>query len=346
MRLFNLSSVMPRGVYLSVAMLSCLVCCVVMARAADPGNPLSADAGVNDQKMGSVLVYVVYTSSATTRGEQNTRINIKNHSTVSAAFVHLYFVSDITGAIADAFICLFTTQTASFLASDIDPGITGYLVAVVVDGVNGCPLSFNSLSGDEYLKLSGGHLAQINATTFAAGYSGVMAGCNANSTTATLLFNGSNTGYDQVPRVLAAEKIPSPTEGNNTMFFLMRLGGNFAVGLGNPAGNALGSLTGFLVDDASNQYPFSLTTSNRLLAASISNSFPATTPNVSVLVPPSRRAWMKIYSTDDVGLLGALISFNPNMATTRTAFSGGQSLHALTLSTSNSLIVPVFPPSC
>lgn len=310
-------------------------------QAADPGTIPLPDTGLSDQKAGSVLVYVVYTSSASALSEQNTRINITNHSTVSAAFVHLYFVAGATGTVEDTFICLTATQTATFLASDVDPGTTGYLVAIAVDGLDGCPLGFNNLTGDEYVKFASGHLGQLNAVALAAGYSGVMPGCGGSSVTAALVFNGSSSGYDQLPRALVADKVLCPAESNNGLFFLMRLGGNLGIGA-----SAIGALTGFLYDDAGNQYPFSLTTNTRLFQASFSDSFPLTSPNLSVLIPPSRRGWMKIYSTADIGLLGAVISFNPNTATTRTAFSGGQSLHALTLSTSNSIIVPVFPASC
>lgn len=327
-----------------VAAIIWLVVCGGAAQGADPGTVPPSDTGFSDQKAGSVLVYTVYTSSATALGEQNTRINITNNSTASAAFIHLYYIVGATGNVGDAFICLTATQTASFLASDIDPGTTGYLVAVVVDGVNGCPMSFNSLTGDEYVKFASGHLGQLNAVALAAGFSGLMPGCSASSVTATLVFNGSSTGYDQLPRVLVADKVLCPAESNNSLFFLMRLGGNFSLSLGGVS--AIGALTGFLYDDAGNQYPFNLTTSSRLFQASLSDSFPMTTPSLSAIVPPSRRGWMKIYSTADVGLLGAVINFNPNAVTIRAAFNGGQSLHALTLSTSNSIIVPVFPPSC
>jgi len=41
--------------------------------------------------------------------------------------VHLFFVDGATCSIADSLVCLTPNQTASFLASDIDPGTTGYI---------------------------------------------------------------------------------------------------------------------------------------------------------------------------------------------------------------------------
>ena len=101
-----------------------LVLMSAAALAADPGLTYPPTAEVSDQKAGSVLIYNYYTSGATGGNAQNTRINMTNTSTSSAAFVHLFFVAD-TCLVADSYICLTANQTASFLASDIDPG---YLV--------------------------------------------------------------------------------------------------------------------------------------------------------------------------------------------------------------------------
>jgi hypothetical protein len=58
-------------------------------------------------------------------------------------------------------ICLTANQTTTFLASEQDPGTTGYHLAIAVDGVNGCPINFNFLIGDEYIKLESGHFANL-----------------------------------------------------------------------------------------------------------------------------------------------------------------------------------------
>ena len=58
--------------------------------------------------------------------------------------VHLFFVDGTSCGVADAFVCLTANQTATFLMSDIDPGTTGFIVAVAVDQ-QGCPVNFNQL---------------------------------------------------------------------------------------------------------------------------------------------------------------------------------------------------------
>src|SRR5215468_3218597 len=153
--------------HMLMAMLALLLMASV-SFAADPGLLYPPTSEVSDQKAGSLLFYNVYTSGATSGAGQNARINITNTSTTSAAFVHLFFVDGSNCSVADSFICLTTNQTSSFLASDVDPGVTGYIVAVASHPVTGCPINFNFLIGDEYVKLSTGHQANLGAEAFSA----------------------------------------------------------------------------------------------------------------------------------------------------------------------------------
>ncbi|MEK7832872.1 MAG: HYR domain-containing protein, partial [Acidobacteriota bacterium] len=96
------------------------------------GLPISPSVVPSDQLAGSVLAFPVYTSSASSPQSQNTRITLTNTEPARAAFVHLFFVSEAC-SVADSFICLTAQQTTHFLASDIDPGTTGYLIAAATD---------------------------------------------------------------------------------------------------------------------------------------------------------------------------------------------------------------------
>ena len=323
----------------AVLALFALVLMSTAALAADPGLVYPPQSEVSDQKAGSVLVYNFYTSGATSGNAQNTRINITNTSTSSAAFVHLYFVGE-TCSIADSFICLTATQTASFLASDVDPGISGYIVAVAVDGVNGCPFAFNWLIGDEYVKLTTGHAANLGAEAFSALYAGVLPGCDANSVTAALAFNGILGGYNQVPRVLASSNIRSRADGDDTIVIINRIGGNLGIGA-----STLGALFGIFYDDAENSLSFTYSGSCQFRSV-ISNAFPRLTPRFETFIPAGRSGWYKTYSQSDIGILGAQINFNANANAQANAFNGGHNLHKLTLSAANTYTVPVFPPSC
>jgi hypothetical protein len=55
---------------------------------------------------------------------------------------------------------------------------------------------------------------------------------------------------------------------------------------------------------------------------------------------------MKLFSQSDIGIMGAVINFNPNATTSAGAFNQGHNLHELKLTTAASLTIPIFPPSC
>jgi hypothetical protein len=303
----------------------------------DPGDPPPAASAVSDQKAGSVLFYNLYTSSPTSGNAQNTRINITNTDPVRPVNVHLFFVDGNSCTPADAYICLTPNQTASFLASDIDPGVTGYLIAVAVDE-HGCPINFNFLIGDEYVKLQSGHSANLGAEAF-AGIPGGLPECDPQASTAVLNFDG--VSYNQAPRVLALSSIPSRTDGNDTLLIINRLGGNLLTGAAR-----LDSLFGLLYDDAEQPLSFTLGGGVCQLRASLSNNFPRTTPRFETVIPSGRTGWMKLWSEREAGLLGAMINFNPNAGTSAEAFNQGHNLHQLTLTNAASVTIPVFPPTC
>src|SRR4030095_8719405 len=137
-----------------------------------PGGGVPATSEPSGQKAGSVLIYNLYTSNATSPQSQDTRINLTNVDPTRPAIVKLFFVDGATCSVADSGVCLTPNQTASFQASDLDPGGTGYLVAVAVDS-RGCPVNFNNLIGDSYVKFASGHAANLAAEAIAALAGGV-----------------------------------------------------------------------------------------------------------------------------------------------------------------------------
>ncbi|MBL8172133.1 MAG: hypothetical protein JNJ50_28500 [Acidobacteria bacterium] len=318
--------------------LSALVLMSSAALAADPGLVYPPTSEVSDQKAGSVLIYNFYSSGATSGNSENTRINITNTSSSNPALVHLFFVAN-SCSIADSYICLTENQTASFLTSDVDPGVSGYIVAIAVDD-NGCPYAHNFLIGDEYVKLSSGHAANLGAEALSALYAGSMPGCDNTSTVANVVFNGVFGGYNQVPRVLALSNIPSRADGNDTLVVINRIAGNLATGAA-----TLGTLFGLLYDDAENVLSFSVNGGCQL-RNSLSNTFPRTAPRFETFIPAGRSGWAKVYSQSAIGILGAMINLNANAGAQANAFNGGHNLHKLTLNSGDTYTIPVFPPSC
>ncbi|MBL8189385.1 MAG: HYR domain-containing protein [Acidobacteria bacterium] len=308
-------------------------CLTVNCPAVGPGSLPSAISPVSDQKAGSVLIYNIYTSS-TDPTKQNTRINLTNTNMSRDIQVHLYFVAEGC-AVADSYVCLTPNQTTSFVTSDFDPGTTGYIVAVATDQL-GCPINFNYLIGDEYVKFATGHAANLGAQAISA-IAGGLPTCDQNSVIASLNFDG--VSYNTLPRTLAASNIGSKADGNDALLIVNRIGGNLGLGAA-----TLGTIFGIFYDDSENAVSFTVTGGCQL-RGSVSNNFPRTTPRFEQLIPAGRTGWFKLYRQEaDIAMTGAIINFNTNSTSSAGAFNQGHNLHALTLSTAGSYVIPVFPP--
>lgn len=312
-------------------------CAAVNCQPTGPGEAPQKGSPAGDQWPGSILIYNVYTSSAGSPNGQNTRINITNVEPSRAAYVHLFFVDGDSCSVADSFICLTPNQTIGFLASDIDPNTTGYIVAVAIDQ-KGCPVNFNYLIGDERVKFASGHAANLGAEAVSA-LPGGPPRCDENSMTARLNFDG--VGYNPLPRVLALSNILSRVDGNDTMLILNRIGGDLA---GTAA--TLTNIFGTFYDDTENSLSFSFDPKSCQLRSSVTNSLLRITPRFEQFVPSGRSGWLKLYSIEDQAILGAAINFNRNDDGLSDAFNQGRNLHELTLTTNASYTIPVFPPNC
>jgi len=303
-----------------------------------PGSLPPAASEASDQKAGSVLIFNLYTSGVSSGNTENTRISITNTSTASTTRLRIYFVDASTGLAAGSFICLTPLQTTTFLASDFDPGITGYLIAIAVRD-DGCPVSHNFLTGNAFIKLSSGHAANLGAVAFAALFPDALPGCDPLGISARIAFDG--VAYNRAPRALALDKIRGVADGNSTLLVLNRIEGDMLNGT-----PAIGAFSGTLFDDTGAAFPFNATTNSCQFRTTLSNTFPVTTPNFSTVIPAGRGGWLNVFAASDVALLGAAINFNPNASSVRTAFTGGHNLDALTVTTTGGFTIRVFPPSC
>lgn len=301
-----------------------------------PGDLPPPQSAVSDQKAGSTLLFNFYTSNVSNSNSENTRINITNTHQVNISFVHLFFIDGSNCSVADAFICLTPNQTTSMLVSDLDPGVNGYLIAVAVDRVTGLPSFFNYLIGDEYIKLSSGHAANLGAEAFAALIADP-AGNDQTAATATLNFDG--VSYNQAARALAADNIPDRASGNDTILILNAFGGDLT-----GSANTLGALFGLLYNDTENAFSFNLAPGLCQLRSTLGAGFPRTSPRFDQVIPPGHSGWMKLWTVGDAALSGVVINFNKNAAAITSGH--GRNLHKLSLTGAASLKVPVFPASC
>ncbi len=305
-----------------------------------PGLAFAATSETSDSKAGSVLIYNIYTSNPTVPAIQNTRINITNVNPSLDIAVHLFFVDGESCSVADSFLCLTRNQTSSFNTADFDPGTTGFVIAVAVNSITGCPANFNFLIGDEYVKFASGHAANLPAEAISAISSDALL-CDENSPIATLNFDG--IAYNRLPRTLAVDDIPSRADGNDTMLIVNRIGGNLGLGT-----SPLGTLFGIVYNDSENSSSFNLTGGCQL-RGSLSSNFPRTVPRLDQFIPAGTNGWMKMYifgNDGNKGILGAVINNNPNAATSAVAYNQGRNLHKLTTDSTNSFVIPVFPPPC
>jgi hypothetical protein len=279
----------------------------------------------NGQKPGSVLIYNLYTSGVNPSAN-DTRITMTNTNVVNSAYVHMFFVDGSNCSVADQYIRLTQNQTVSMLASDIDPGVSGYIVAVATDEF-GCPIPQNDLIGEVFVKYESGHRANLAAVGVSA-----IAGqsCTSNTVTATLAFDG--VSYNELPRVLAIDGLSSGAESNETMLVVNRLGGDLTTGA-----STVGTMVGLLFDDTEASASFTLAGGTCQMRGNLGNNFPRTAPRYETMIPAGRTGWMKLWTLEDTAISGAVI----NKSNGR--FNQGHNLHALTTTTTGSFTIPVFP---
>jgi hypothetical protein len=302
-------------------------CLTVSVPASGPGLVPLPTTPAYQQKPGSLLIFNLYTSTANP-SLSDTRITLTNTNSVNPTFVHLFFVDGTNCSVADQFISLTQNQTVSMLASDIDPMVTGYIIAVTTD-VSGCPAIANDLIGESFVKFESGHMANLPAI----GVSGLTAGtqlCSTNSVTATLAFDGVQ--YNELPRALAVDSLPAPATGNSTMLIVNRIGGDLANGA-----STLNNLNGLLFDDLEASQSFVLTGGTCQLRGILGNNFPRTAPRFTTVIPAGRTGWMKFWSISDQAITGTMINEATN------GFSQGHNLHELTTTAAATLTIPVFP---
>jgi uncharacterized repeat protein (TIGR01451 family) len=297
-----------------------------------PGLPYEEgpNSAASDQRPGSVLIFPFYSSDAVNSLAEDTRISITNTDPYRPAFVHLFFVDGSSCTVADNYLCLTPNQTTTFLTSDLDPGVPGYLIAVAVDA-EGCPTNFNSLIGDEYIRLSSGHIASLGATSVPAINPRE---CDFSSSFTTINFDGVE--YSRLGRVLAVDNVLSVADGNSTLLILDSIGGDLT-----DTASTLGPIFGLLYNDQETSFSFGFNPGACQFRQTLSGTFPRSSPRFPDIVPAGRSGWIKIGLQNE----GAMVGVALNTSTNPHGDRGGHNLHILTLG-KTSITIPLLAPPC
>lgn len=304
-----------------------------------PGTAFPNTSELSDQKLGSILVYNFITAvgdPATT----NTELNLTNTHPTMPVTVRLFLVRE-AGRPISFFVTLAPRQTASYLVSNLLPDfdINGYAVAVAVNSATGCPINFNHLAGDAFIKLTAGQRAGLQAVAIAAIAAGP-ATCGGGST--TLNFDGTN--YNKLPRVVSMNNIPSRADGNDTLLIVNRIGGDLTSTVA-----PLGTMLGVIFNDAETPSSFSFgNASASQFRSLLSNTFPRTVPQFQTIIPAGRSGWMRVFhNLQDNAYLAATLNFNASAGASANAYNNGQNLTHRTLTVGGTtLTMLISTPPC
>lgn len=300
----------------------------------------------SDDKLGSFLFYPLYASDAANAGQENTLMTLTNRSEEKSVNIHIFFVEGDTGKAQDFYVCLLPTRHTNFLASEYDPGVKGYVLAIAVDK-NGTPINFNFLMGSSAVKLKTGHQAILNAISFSS-LRDDPATINTDDQLATLNFDGLN--YDLAPRVLGIDNFPSPADGNAMLLVVNRFGGNLAdVNTDgtphNGSAGTIGALTAVFYDDSERSQAFnvSLVGNTAQQRNVLRDGYPRMLPLFSKVITQGHSGWMRFNSIEGNSIVGAAINYNP-----KTLQNNGHNLHQIALTDKASFTIPIIssPMAC
>lgn len=314
----------------AVAVCALVVCAAVAVAAQTRGELGTREVGIgaqtqsvsqlSDLKPASILFFNKYTSNPSNPQSQDTQINITNTNPNQAVAVHLFMVDGSTCSIADFYLNLTRNQTASFLASDFDPGVTGYIVAVAVAG--GTPIQFNWLIGDEFIRESDGKVANLQAYSVAKNSPGGVP--TTGEATATLVFDGVD--YDQLPSMVGVSSFNSQTNHTTTLNIYSPMTN---LQIGNPVSTNVFTL---VYDDRENV--FSTSVVFQCYGQIALSSLRITGGNINQIVPAGHTGWIRLNAVARP-LFGAVLQRGP-------VFNGGRNLNPIVYLATYSILVPAF----
>jgi len=275
---------------------------------------------LSDMKPGSILFYNRYTSSPSNPQQSDTQINITNVSQTLSADVHLFLVDGSSCSIADSFMGLTPNQTASFLVSDFDPGVQGYIVAVATSGF--APVRQNTLIGTEFIRETDGSQGFLQAIAIARRSPDDVVP-NGDGT-ASLIFNDAE--YERLPNVLALATFNSQTTDTTSLAIYSP---SADLIIGSVVSTSVFSL---LYNDV--EVPLSSSFTISCYRFATLTALFNRGGGINNHIPAGRTGWIR-FTSSGRPILGSVIGKGP-------VFTGAHNLHALSLLSTYTISVPSF----
>ncbi|MFM8393888.1 MAG: hypothetical protein ACKOB4_08195 [Acidobacteriota bacterium] len=274
----------------------------------------------SDIKPGSVLFFNRFTSNPVNQMLGDTQINLTNLNQSKAIDLHFYLIDGSSCSVADFGSSLNASQTISFLMSDFDPGIFGYMIVVAEDA--GLPTQHNWLTGIAQVREFDGRQGILSAISLGKLTAGPIAPDLDGQY--RLKFNGAI--YEKLPQVLAVPSFDSQVT-TTSFLYIYSPSPNIYTGDTNTV-----TLSTLLYNDASQSLSgsFSLTCYRQDSFMTIFNRG----GGINNRVPAGRTGWIRMASSS-APILGSVISRN-------SVFQGGYNLPAVSLYGSFEILVPNF----
>ena len=292
--------------------LAALILCSVAA-SAQVAITYPANSVLSDYKPSSILIFPKYTSNPSAPQLGDTQVNITNTNQTQDVSLHLFAVDSSSCSVADSFITLTRNQTATFMMSDFDPGVTGYLFAVAD---NGGPTQFNWVIGDEYIRETDGRQSNLQAIGVAKLTAGGTATPNA------MVFDGQE--YERLPSSVGLSNFNSQVT-DSTQVNLLIPTSDLTLGAPPPSTRI------FTLVYNDTETAFSTSVPLSCYATFLINSL-RITGGVNTQVPAGRTGWIR-FSSSSRPILGFAQNRGP-------VFNGGHNLHVLQLFSSYTITVP------
>jgi hypothetical protein len=278
----------------------------------------------SDSKPGSVLFFNRFSSNPVNPAQGDTQISITNFNQSAPISLHFFLVDGGTCSVANFGTSLTQSQTTSFLMSDYDPGVFGYLIVVAESMTTGRPTNFNWLGGVAHIRENDGRIGALSAISIAKVSAGDITPDPATSDF-KLRFNGSD--YDRLPTVLAVTSFDSQVSVSSFLYIYSPPTDLYF----GESGNTVNIFCLIFNDtEQSRSSSFSLSCYRQDSLTNIFNR----SGGINQHVPPGRSGWIRL-SGSGSAILGSLI-------TRSSRFGGGYNLHAITLLGSHEIRVPVF----